>query len=184
MRRSESGLERRAEQGCIALSSAEPVSVSAAPLPQAELRVEQRAVILHRRSRGGAPLRVAVPFEHYNGVSADIKYTGDGLTCSIVLAHANSEFDITLFSASDDENVLAEWNAWAQKLNMPLMIRTEHGDVLARPQFGPLQVSAVSPRRARNMFLQRRPRFLRARATGVMSEDLIVHAEREIIARN
>lgn len=183
MRRNESGKNRQAE-GCIALSSAEAVS-KASGLPPAELRADQRAVILHRKSRGGIPLRIAVPLEHYCGVSADIRYTqNEGLSCEIVLAHANAEFEVTLFSAKDDENILAEWNAWSRRLNMPLMIRTEHGDVMARPKFGPLEISAVSPRRARNLFLIRRPRFLRARKAATLADARLIHQEREIIARN
>lgn len=153
-------------------------------LAKAELRLDERAVIVHRQSRAGVPLRIAVPLEHYSGVSADIKYNDEGLVCAVVLAHANHEFDVTLFSADDDENVLAEWGAWSRRLNMPMMIRTEHGDVMTRQRFGPLNISPVSPRRARNMFLARRPRFLRARKAAMLEEAPLVHEGREITARD
>jgi hypothetical protein len=184
LRRTEQSLLGCAEQGCIALQPAENLKTSPAKLPQAELRVAERAVIVHRIGRSGIPLRIAVPLEHYKGVCADIRYTKDGLRCAVVLAHDNADFEVTLFLAQDDENILAEWNAWVRKLGIPMMIRSEHGDTLARPQFGPMQVGHVSPRRARRMFLLRRPRFLRARQAAELTPELAVYQEREIIARD
>lgn len=184
MRRTEQGLTGRAEQGCIALLPAEHLTKQPAKLPPAELRANERAVIIHRMGRTGVPLCIAVPFEHYKGVCADIRYGQSGLECAVVLAHDNSDYEVTLFSAQDDENILAEWNSWARKLEMPLMIRTEHGDTLARPKFGALTVNGVSPRRARNMFLIRRPRFLRARVATELTPELSIYQEREIIARD
>ena len=181
MRHQEPGPLAEAAPGCIAYA---PVSnVSSATVPAPELCLEERAVILHKQGRDGRMMRVAVPFDHYRGISADISYDANGLSCSIVMAHENRELEMTLFSASDDENILAEWNAWSQKLLLPMMIRTEHGDVTARQQFGSLQVGCVAPRRARSAFLMRRPRFLRRREVG-SPEHLEIYNEREIIARN
>jgi hypothetical protein len=172
------------EQGCIVLSPAENFTRPSAKLPPAELRAHERAVIIHRMGSKGMPLCIAVPFEHYKGICADIRFGARGLECNVVLAHDNADFEVTLFSAQDDENILAEWNSWARKLGMPLMIRTEHGDTMARPKFGALTVNTVSPRRARNMFLVRRPRFLRARVATELTPDLSVFEEYEIIARD
>ncbi len=180
MRHQEPSPSGEAAPGCIAYAPAS--HVSSAAVRQPELCVEERAVIIHKQSRDGTVMRVAVPFEHYRGISADISYNADGLNCSIVMAHDNRELEMTLFSASDDENILAEWNAWSQKLLLPMMIRTEHGDVTARQQFGSLQVGSVAPRRARSAFLMRRPRFLRRREVG-SPEHLEIYNEREIIAR-
>jgi hypothetical protein len=184
LRRSEQGQTGRAEQGCIALLPVEQFAKPSAKPPTAELRASERAVIVHHVGRTGVPVRIAVPFEHYKGICADIRYGQHGLECNVVLAHDNADYEVTLFSAQDDENILAEWNSWAKKLDMPLMIRTEHGDTMARPKFGALNVNGVSPRRARNMFLVRRPRFLRARLATELTPDLSIHEEREIIARD
>lgn len=184
MRRSEQGQIGRAEQGCIALLPADISARFPAKLPPAELHAHERAVVVHRMGSKGAPISISVPFAHYKGVCADIRYTKDGLQCSIVLAHDNADYEVTLFSAQDDLNILAEWNSWSAKLDMPLMIRTEHGDTMARPKFGSLNVNGVSPRRARTMFLLRRPRFLRARLATELSPDLSVFEGREIIARD
>jgi hypothetical protein len=182
--RFESGAACQAEQGCISLLPVENLAACPSKLPPPELRLAERVVILHRMSRAGAPMRLAVPLDHYKGISADICYTMNGLQCHIILAHENRDYEITLFSAQDDENILAEWNAFARRLELPLMIRSEHGDALARPQFGSLQTNGVSPRRARHMFLIRRPRFLRRRSSGKLSAALSVYKEREIIARD
>jgi hypothetical protein len=184
LRRSGSGIACQAEQGCITPLPIENLAAISLKLPPAELHLSERIIVLYRMSVKGIPLRLAVPLDHYKGVSADIRYTMKGLQCSLILAHENRDYEVTLFSAQDDENILAEWNAFARRLELPLMIRSEHGDVLARSQFGPLQTNGVSPRRARNMFLVRRPRFLRKRSAGKFSAALSVYREREIIARS
>lgn len=181
MRHYEQGLIGQAEQGCISVQSCKN---SSGELPQAELRISERVVILHKQGRAGTLLRIAVPLDHYRGVGVDIRFGEEGLSCAVALAHDNKEFEVILFEARDDENILAEWNSWSQRLKLPMMIRTEHGDVMARPQFGPLNVSCVSPRRARTQFLLRRPRFLRRRSTGSPGSQAPVYQEREIIARD
>ena len=150
-------------------------------MQRAELRADQRTVVIRRAGRAGLPLRIAVPFDHYRGVSADIHMTERGLICAIILAHADPEFDVMLFRADDDEDILAEWHGWSQRLGLPLMIRTESGDIPARRRLGALHVEEICPRRARRLFLLRRPRFLRARKIGVR-RILAVHEECEIIA--
>ncbi len=183
MRRPEQG-QAGYQAGCIAILPASSAASRSLKQPQAELRPTERAVIIHRLGRAGCPMHISVPLDHYRGVSADIRYGQDGLHCDVVLAHGNSDYDVVLFSADDDENILAEWHAWAARLSLPLLIRSEHGDVLTRQRFGPLQVDGVSPRRARRLFLMRRPRFLRRRLTGSKPSVLRVHHEREIIARD
>lgn len=184
MRQREQGPSALAEQGCIAFQAAETVAHEQDRLPAPELRLAERAVIVHQRGpRSGAALRIAVPLVHYKGVGVDIRYDETGISCALVLVHDKREFEVTLFSEENDENILAEWSGWSKKLGLPMMIRTENGDVVARPQFGPLEVSHVAPRRARTQFLLRRPRFLRRRETGG-AEAKPVHQEREIIARD
>jgi len=155
-----------------------------AELPKPELRLSESMVIVHQPGhRSGTVLRIAVPLAHYRGVGVDIRYDETGISCALVLVHDKKEFEVILFSEEHDENILAEWSGWSKKLGLPMMIRTENGDVVARPQFGPLEVSHVAPRRARAQFLLRRPRFLRCRETGA-SGSTPVHQEREIIARD
>lgn len=158
-----------------------PIAASAG---QADLWPARQAVVVRHVGRSGLPMSVTVPLKWYRGVAVDIvldEATGvEGVR--VVLAHQDPALEVQLFHAADDCDVVAEWRGWARDLNLPLLLRTEDGDVPAEKRLGPLVVGATLARRAPRTLMARRPKALRRRKAGTGGEHAIHRGEREIIA--
>jgi Family of unknown function (DUF6101) len=142
--------------------------------------------VMFERSIAGVRMRVAVPFTLYEGVTLDIGKREDGsIRLAVRLVHEDADLEVILFEAGDDQDVTAEWQYWANRFGLPLLIDDGHGG-LAEPfaRIGALLVGRPRQRRTPADFAARRPRFLTRRKTGRLTEAPTVHHEREIIARN
>src|SRR6476659_4403746 len=93
---------------------------------------------------------------------------------------------LPLFVTSRPDEALAEWRAWGQVLDVPLLLAEQRGSsATATAQLDRLDVERPRPRRRRRSALKtRRPSILLKRATGkITNVTPIQHGEREIIAR-
>src|SRR5690242_21723844 len=104
-----------------------------------------------------------------------------------MLEHRDQGLSVPLMVATDDGNdVVAEWQRWANVLGRPLLIAD--GDGFREPfaRLGAVRVGAPMPRRrARASLRRRRPSILMRRKPGRPQPAPQVHrGEREIIARN
>lgn len=103
----------------------------------------------------------------------------------IVLAHPDRQRDVVLYAADHADDVIAEWQAWAARLLLPLMLEDVDGvRTVAFPQLGALRIGKPRPRRRKAILSGRRPRFLARRKMGIMPQrPKVLRGAREIIAR-
>jgi hypothetical protein len=106
---------------------------------------------------------------------------------ALVLEHRDAALSLPLYRAEDSTDVVAEWQAWARVLKLPLLIAESDGR-LREPfaRIGALRVMAALPRRRqRSTLRRRRPSIFLRRKPGRSLAGAVVHRdEREIIARN
>jgi Family of unknown function (DUF6101) len=151
------------------------------------VEVHHEGVVV-RRSVRGMPIAVSLPVSAFLGVAIRLypqDHTGMARV-AVSLEHRDPALSIPLFSATDSNDVLAEWQLWARTFAMPMLIADGDGKLTeAFPQMGAVRVEAPSPRRrCRATLARRRPRILMRRKPGRMPATPVVHSEREIIARN
>ncbi|MGE3884095.1 MAG: DUF6101 family protein [Flavobacteriaceae bacterium] len=141
--------------------------------------LEASRVTFRRAGDGRPPLYVTVPVSCYQGVV--MTRCGEGLR--LVLRHRNGDLDLPLLEAEGDEDIIADWQAWARVLERPALIEDEDGGLVDPfPRYGELKVDRPRARRANAFFRERRPKKLMFREVG--GEAGPVHrGEREIIAR-
>jgi hypothetical protein len=109
-----------------------------------------------------------------------------GERVEIVLAHADRSRDAVLYAADHSDDVIAEWQAWAERLSLPLMLENADGVLeVAFPQLGALRIGTPRPRRRKAILAGRRPRFLTRRKTGTTPQrPKVLRGAHEIIARS
>jgi hypothetical protein len=152
------------------------------------VELDRERVVLRRAVRG-MTMAVNVPVAAYTGVAIRIEPPADGApgAVAVVLEHRDPALTLTLYRASDGEDIVAEWQLWGRALQLPLLVADADGS-LREPfeRIGALRVAApVARRRRRGPLKARRPRFLLRRKRGVPQAEQVVHrGEREIIARN
>ncbi|MDQ0470444.1 DUF6101 family protein [Labrys wisconsinensis] len=137
------------------------------------------------RSRAGVRMRVAIPYPLYEGVALEVRPTAaHGARVLVRLVHEDRDLDVVLFEASDDHDVAAEWQYWANRFCLPMLVAELDGSFSEPfPRLGALAIGRVRPRRMPSHIARRRPRFLTRRRTGRLPKHPKVHREREIIAR-
>jgi len=138
-----------------------------------------RAVELHRER---VVMRRAL-----RGMRMALNMPGDEDALAVVLKHRDPTLTLPLFVTSRPDEALAEWRAWGQVLDVPLLLAEQHGSsATAIAQLDRLHVERPRPRRRRRSALKaRRPSILLRRATGkITNVTPIHHGEQEIIARN
>lgn len=142
-------------------------------------------VVMARRL-GAVAMKIALPLSAYRGVALRLipGMTEEEDRIAIVLSHADSGFEVPLYEAEDDSDVIAEWRLWGNVLGLPLLMEGLDGrTVAAENRLGEIVVEPPRPRRRRSFLSARRPRFLTRRRTGRLPLVPFVHRdEREIIA--
>jgi hypothetical protein len=149
-----------------------------------QVEIEAGQVVVERVI-AGVKMRIAIPFTLYQGVALDVGADErGGFAVSVRLAHSDADLDVELFRAADDCDVTAEWQYWAARCDLPLLIAEPDGSyTMPFPRLGSLYVARPRQRRTPADFAARRPRFLVRRKVGRVAERPVVHHEREIIAR-
>lgn len=141
-----------------------------------------RAVV--RRNLSGVLATLDVPVSAYRGVAVRMFAEGEGnLRVVIELMHRDPALTLLLLVADEAEAAAADWIAWGQALNLPLLFVEQDGTVSSPAGSGVAGLTAAGIRRSGKPFRGRRSRFARRRKTGAFSA--IERLEgREIIARD
>src|SRR5205814_5529121 len=103
------------------------------------------------------------------------------------LEHRDPGLSLPLYEASEGSDIVAEWQAWARVLSLPLLVAEASGG-LREPfaRIGAVRIaSPIVRRRRRGIIKARRPSIFLRRKAGNAKRPVVVHKdEREIIARN
>jgi hypothetical protein len=150
-----------------------------------------RERVVLRRSVRGMRMALNLPVAAFRGVAIRLAFGAAGAAqgfIAVVLEHGDPALSLPLFSATEGDDVVAEWQSWGRVLGLPLLVAEDDGS-LREPfvRLGAfLRVEAPTwRRRRRSAIARRRPARLLLRRPGALSETPLVHRdEREIIARN
>ena len=152
------------------------------------VELTRERVVMHRAVRG-IKMAVNLPVAAYLGIALRMEQpsaTTPGAV-AIVLEHRDPGLSLTLYRASDGDDIVAEWQAWGRALSLPLLVAEPDGR-LREPfaRIGALHIaSPLARRRRRGALKGRRPTLPLRRRVGGSIENAAVHRdEREIIARN
>lgn len=170
-----------------------PVPGQAGETASLDVYIDRVQVIVKRRL-GGLPLTMAQPVSAYLGVFAEVSPGAEPGTFAarIGLLHRDRDQSIELARGDAFETMAADWRAWAEALDLPLLLLEADGHVtrLDGPATMPRKRQTTRPtgvvtRRKVAALTARRPRFLNRRKAGRMDVPMPVYlGEREIIARN
>jgi hypothetical protein len=155
---------------------------------------EVRLVELHhegvvvRRSVRGIPIAVSLPVSAFLGVAIRLFAPdhGGAARVAVILEHRDPALSVPLFTATDSDDVFAEWQLWARAFAVPMLIADADG-TLREPfaRLGGVRIEKPSARRRRHgSIATRRPRILMRRKSGRPQARAPVRHEREIIARD
>jgi uncharacterized protein DUF6101 len=150
-----------------------------------DIELHRERVVL-RRSLAGMRMAFNMPLAAFDGISLQL-LPGEGAasdTLAVVLEHKDPSLTLPLFLTPDPDEALAEWRAWGDVLDVPLLLARGAGATNAR--LGQLHIERPRPRRRRRSPLKkRRPSILLRRGQGKITRKTPIHrGEREIIARN
>jgi hypothetical protein len=151
------------------------------------VEVHHEGVVV-RRSVRGVPIAVSMPVSAFLGVAIRLfppDQTG-GARVAVILEHRDPALSVPLFTATDSNDVLAEWQLWARIFAAPMLVADDDG-TLREPfaRLGGVRVEKPCARkRRRGSIAARRPRILMRRKPGRPRADAAVHREHEIIARD
>ena len=148
-----------------------------------------RERVVMRRALCGMRMALNMPVAAFDGVSLWLMpgEAGDDDALAVVLKHRDPTLTLPLFVTSRADEALAEWRAWSQVLDVPLLLAEQRGSsAIAIAQIDGLHIERPRPRRRRRSALKaRRPSVPLRRATGKITNATPIHRdEREIIARN
>ncbi|MBO6718973.1 MAG: hypothetical protein JJ913_13530 [Rhizobiaceae bacterium] len=147
--------------------------------------IDRRGATIKRTLKGAKlPVTIAIPARAFRGVAARaIEDDAGEVTVTLELLHADDSLSVPLLVASDLDDVAADWRAWSEAYDLPMML--VEADGIARVLEDTIGASRPAPveRRKGNPVARRRPRFLARRKCGNLGLRLIVSGE-EIIARD
>ncbi|MBK5960351.1 hypothetical protein CCR97_19425 [Rhodoplanes elegans] len=142
-----------------------------------------------RRAVAGIPMKVSVPVASFLGVALRVAppdETSDG-SVAVVLEHKDPALTVPLFVADDGTDAVAEWQLWANRLGLPLLVAETDG-TLREPfaRMGSVRLAKAQPRRRRASPLKRRrASILMRRKPGRLPVAPRIHKdEKELIARS
>lgn len=143
--------------------------------------VEQDRAVVTRGGRAHAE-----PLASYRGVAVRMEPVGDdgSVVAFVELLHSDPDLTLQLAATHDPDEIAGAWQAWAQTLNLPLLVIGQDGSV-GEPlaAYRGVIMSRPKPRRRHSYFAKRRPRFLTRRKVGHLDAVRVVFG-REIIARD
>jgi len=146
-----------------------------------------RERVVLRRSVRGMRMALNLPVAAFRGVA--IRLTGNAelpAAIAVVLEHGDPALSLPLFSSSESDEIVAEWQSWGRVLGLPLLIAERDGS-LREPfaRLGLIRVEAPTcRRRRRTVIARRRPAYLHRRRVRVPNAVIVHGGEREIIARS
>ena len=142
--------------------------------------VSLRRVLEHSR----LPVSIMLPARAFRGVAARAMEDGEGnVTVTLELLHADPMLSVPLLVAHNLDDVAADWRAWSDAYNLPMLLIEADGVARTLEEsLGLVKKGPTVERRKGRISNQRRPRFLARRRTGNLGLRLVVDGE-EIIAR-
>ena len=164
------------------------VSDKAADERKRSVELTRERVVVHRAVRG-IKMAVTVPVADYLGIAIRMEQAAhdDEGAVMLVLEHRDPGLSLPLYRAHDGADIVAEWQAWARVLRLPLLVVESDGRLReAFVRIGAVRIAAPTWRRRRRSAIRaRRPSILLRRKTGGSIAGATVHGgEREIIARD
>lgn len=131
------------------------------------------------------PLSMVLPFKAFHGVAARaIEDEYGQVTVTLELLHEDAALCVPLLVAGNLADIAADWRAWSEKVELPMMLFEADGIARALEEsLGQVKTKPVQERRQGRMPRRHRPRFLMRRKTGDLNIRLVIDGE-EIIARN
>jgi hypothetical protein len=150
-----------------------------------------RERVVLRRSVRGVRMALNLPVAAFRGIAIRMVFAeAEAMPSSItvVLEHGDPALSLPLFSATECDDIVAEWQSWGRVLGLPLLVAEADGSL--REPFARvgshLRVQAPTwRRRRRSAIARRRPSRLLRRRAGIIASAPVVHRdEREIIARH
>jgi uncharacterized protein DUF6101 len=144
-----------------------------------------RERVVVRRSLRGMRMALNMPLAAFAGISMRLESSEDGDVLAVVLEHIDPSLTLPLFLTSQADEAVAEWRAWSEVLDVPLLL-AKQGEGAVAAHLGQIHIERSRPRRRRRSALKnRRPAILLRRGSGKVTRRTRVHrGEREIIARN
>ncbi len=133
----------------------------------------------------GIPMTLNLPMADFLGVALRVIRQDEAETVSLTLEHPDPGLSITLYRSGDTDDVVAEWQSWAQTLQRPLLVADDSGalhELFAR--LGPLRLGAVASRRRRRTAMKGRRPSIGWRRRQSLSSGTVHRGEREITRGN
>lgn len=149
-----------------------------------DVELHRERVIVRRRVRGMA-MTLDLPMADFLGVSLRVIRRGKVETVCLTLEHRDSDLSITLYRSGNSDDVVAEWQSWAQALQRPLLIADDGGalhELFAR--LGPLRLGVIAARRRRRTPMKGRRPSIGWRRRQMVASGLVHRGEREITPRD
>ena len=114
-------------------------------------------------------MTIRMPISAFDGVAVRMTPVGtDGdIEVAVELMHSDPGLSLPLMIADDPADVAADWQAWGDALQLPLLLAGADGTIVeAGGQDEKPASIRPKPRRRHSFFADRRPRFLTRRKTG------------------
>ena len=149
-----------------------------------DVELYRERVVVRRHVRG-IPMALNLLVTDFLGVALRVVSRGKAETVSLILEHPDPGLSIPLYQSSDSDDVVAEWQSWAQTLQRPLLVTDDSGGLHELfPRLGQVRVCRTAPRRRRRTAMKgRRPSICWRRRAGLPT-DRVHRGERQIIARD
>jgi len=149
-----------------------------------DVELYRERVIVRRRVRGIA-MALNLLVTDFLGVALRVNPRGKAQTVCLTLEHPDPGLSVPLYHSANGDDVVAEWQSWAQTLQCPLLVTDDRGalhELFAR--LGRVRLGLTSPRRRRRTAMKtRRPSICWRRRSGIATGS-VYRGEREIIARD
>lgn len=118
--------------------------------------------------KSGVAIKIKVPVSEYIGVAVSTSITEEGvLSSAIELVHPDDDLHYQVFQEIGNNDVVAEWQNWGRKLQLPLFIKSGDGELLPYSQkVDGVVLGDTNTRRRTATEANRRPRFLNRRKPG------------------
>jgi len=152
---------------------------------KAIVHIDQKQTVIER-SMAGARTSIAADNQDFSGIAAEVvpcPNTG-AILARLILVHPDPALSVVLRETTHPEDLADDWQAWAGRLNLPMVILDSDGRLKPIKAYRAQPTGQPEPRRRNAVLSSRRPRFLVRRKTGAETEVTVIHqGEREIIAR-
>lgn len=142
-------------------------------------------IIVSGKLKCGVKTRISCKASAFRGIAAKLSLSDDDqVVAELILLHRDPSLNLPLARSNDMEELAADWQMWARRFNVPLILIEPDGfEQMISNRIGAIDVKHSKARRPSAFFAIRRPRFLTRRKKGVVCPENRISG-REIIARD